>query len=146
MSETMRMDRREFVKLLGGGIVVVVNLGPLTLFSSSGAEAAQRGYPEDINAYLHIAPDGAVTLYSGKIEMGQGVMTSLTQMAAEDLRVPLDAIHIVMGDTDLCPFDMGTFGSLTTRMCAPGPDRSRRAASGCPAGRAGGRGWRGLRE
>jgi len=114
------MDRREFVKLLGGGVLVVVNLGPLTLFNSDDAEAAQRrGYPEDINAYLHIAQDGKVTLFSGKIEMGQGVMTSLTQMAAEDLRVNLDAIHIVMGDTNTCPWDMGTFGSLTTRMFGP---------------------------
>jgi len=113
------MDRREFVKLLGGGIVVIVNLGPLTLFNSRAAEAAQRGYPEDINAYLHIAADGKVTLYSGKIEMGQGVMTSLTQMAAEDLGVSLEIIRIVMGDTDTCPWDMGTFGSLTTRMFGP---------------------------
>jgi isoquinoline 1-oxidoreductase len=114
-----QMDRREFVKLLGGGIVVVVNLGPLTLFNSRGPLDFQRGYPEDINAYLHIAEDGKVTLFSGKIEMGQGVMTSLTQMAAEDLRVSLDTIHIVMGDTETCPWDMGTFGSLTTRMFGP---------------------------
>jgi nicotinate dehydrogenase subunit B len=119
MSEMRQMDRREFVKLLGGGIVVVVNLGPLTLFDSRDPLDAQRGYPEDINAYLHIAEDGKVTLFSGKIEMGQGVMTSLTQMAAEDLRVSLDTIHIVMGDTDSCPWDMGTFGSLTTRMFGP---------------------------
>jgi len=119
MSDTTRMDRREFVKLLGGGIVVVVNLGPLKLFDSADPDTLQRGYPEDINAYLHIAEDGKVTLFSGKIEMGQGVMTSLTQMAAEDLRVSFETIHIVMGDTDSCPWDMGTFGSLTTRMFGP---------------------------
>jgi isoquinoline 1-oxidoreductase len=120
MSETKSMDRREFVKLLGGGILVTVNLGPLTLFNSSAEPAAQgREYPEDINAYLHITEDGQVTLYSGKIEMGQGVMTSLCQEAAEDLRVSLDVMHIVMGDTDTCPWDMGTFGSLTTRMFGP---------------------------
>lgn len=119
MSDMTRMDRREFVKLLGGGIVVVVNLGPLTLFNSRDPLDFQRGYPEDINAYLHIAEDGKVTLFSGKIEMGQGVMTSLTQMAAEDLRVSLETIHIIMGDTDTCPWDMGTFGSLTTRMFGP---------------------------
>ncbi|NIN71142.1 MAG: molybdopterin-dependent oxidoreductase [Gemmatimonadetes bacterium] len=119
MSDKSQMDRREFVKLLGGGIVVVVNLGPLTLFNSRDPLDFQRGYPEDINAYLHIAEDGKVTLFSGKIEMGQGVMTSLTQMAAEDLGVSLEAIYIVMGDTDRCPWDMGTFGSLTTRMFGP---------------------------
>ena len=46
-------------------------------------------------------------------------MTSLAQMAAEDLGVGLDAIEMVMGDTDRCPWDMGTFGSLTTRMFGP---------------------------
>ncbi len=119
MSDITRMDRREFVKALGGGIVVFVNLGPATLFNSRVPGEFQRGYPEDINAYLHIAQDGKVTLFSGKIEMGQGVMTSLTQMAAEDLGVALDAFHTVMGDTDTCPWDMGTFGSLTTRSFGP---------------------------
>lgn len=120
MSDVTGMDRRDFVKLLGGGILVCVNMGPLTLFNSSAEPAFQgRGYPEDINAYLHIAEDGQVTLYSGKIEMGQGVMTSLCQEAAEDLGVGLDSMHIVMGDTDRCPWDMGTFGSMTTRMFGP---------------------------
>jgi isoquinoline 1-oxidoreductase len=119
MGDATRMDRRDFVKLLGGGIVVVVNLGPLTLFNTRSPAGFQRGYPEDINAYLHIAQDGTVTLYSGKIEMGQGVMTSLTQMAAEDLSVRLSSMRIVMGDTDTCPWDMGTFGSLSTRMFGP---------------------------
>jgi len=117
MSDLSLMDRRDFVKVLGGGIVVLVNL-PLKSIHDL-VELQRRGYPEDINAYLHIAEDGRITLYSGKIEMGQGVMTSLTQMAAEDLGVTMDAIHIVMGDTDTCPYDMGTFGSLTTRMFGP---------------------------
>jgi len=114
------MDRREFVKILGGGIVVLVRV-PMTSVLDGRAlvERQGRGYPEDINAYLHIAEDGTVTLYSGKIEMGQGVMTSLTQMAAEELGVPFDTVHIVMGDTASCPWDMGTFGSLTTRMFGP---------------------------
>ena len=119
MSDVIKMDRRDFAKLLGGGIAVCVNLGPLTVFNSRAEPVFQRGYPEDVNAYLHIAEDGRITLYSGKIEMGQGIMTSLTQMAAEDLGVSLDAVHIVMGDTDICPWDMGTFGSLTTRMFGP---------------------------
>jgi len=119
MSEARAMDRRDFVKLLGGGILITVNLGPLSLFNSKARPAQGRGYPEDINAYLHIAENGTVTLYSGKIEMGQGVMTSLCQEAAEELGVSLDAMKIVMGDTDTCPWDMGTFGSLTTRMFGP---------------------------
>ncbi len=118
MSDLTLMDRRDFVKVLGGGIVVLVNL-PLKSIADLRELRQRRGYPEDINAYLHIAEDGTITLYSGKIEMGQGIMTSLTQMAAEELGVAMDAVHIVMGDTDTCPYDMGTFGSLTTRMFGP---------------------------
>ena len=93
-------------------------------------------YPEDLNAYLRIGEDGRVTIFSGKIEMGQGVMTSQAQMAAEELGVALDAIEMVLGDTDRCPWDMGTFGSLTTRMFGPGPARRRRrGARGAGAAR-----------
>ena len=106
-------DRRAFLKLVGGGIVVLIRLEP------SDAAAQGRGYPTDLNAYLRIGEDGRVTVFSGKIEMGQGVTTSLAQMAAEDLGVSLDAIEMVMGDTDRCPFDAGTWGSLTTRMFGP---------------------------
>jgi isoquinoline 1-oxidoreductase len=118
MTDAGLMQRRDFVKALGGGILVLVNLPSLSIHDLE-AQGRQRGYPTDVNAYLHIAEDGKVTLFSGKIEMGQGVMTSLTQMAAEDLGVAMDAIHIVMGDTASCPWDMGTFGSLTTRMFGP---------------------------
>ena len=76
-------------------------------------------YPEDLNAYLLIGENGRVTVFSGKIEMGQGVLTSQAQMAAEALGVALESIDMVLGDTDLCPWDMGTFGSLTTRMFGP---------------------------
>src|SRR5205807_2298999 len=47
-------------------------------------------------------------------EMGQNIRTSLAQQVAEELHVPVDSISMVMADTELCPFDMGTFGSRTT--------------------------------
>ncbi len=119
MTDATQMDRREFVRLVGGGIVVVVTLPLDMILDPRVPQRGQRGYPTDINAYLHIAEDGTITLYSGKIEMGQGIMTSLTQMAAEELGVTLEMVHIVMGDTASCPWDMGTFGSLTTRMFGP---------------------------
>jgi len=118
MTDATGMRRRDFVKALGGGILVLVSLPAPGLVPDAEAQQ-RRGYPTDVNAYLHIAEDGKVTLYSGKIEMGQGVMTSLTQMAAEDLGVALESIRIVMGDTETCPFDAGTWGSLTTRMFGP---------------------------
>ena len=110
------LSRRRFLRLVGGGIVVLFNADLSDLL---GQEARTRGYPTDFNAYLRIAADGRVTVYSGKIEMGQGVVTSLAQMAADELAVSLDAIDMVMGDTALCPFDMGTYGSMSTRFFGP---------------------------
>jgi nicotinate dehydrogenase subunit B len=75
--------------------------------------------PSDFNAYLKIAEDGKVTVYSGKIEMGQGIMTSLAQEAADELGVALESIEMIMGDTDLCPYDSGTYGSMSTRFFGP---------------------------
>ena len=75
--------------------------------------------PSDFNAFLRIAPDGRVSCFTGKIEMGQGIVTSLAQILAEELDVPLTSVDMVMGDTDLCPWDMGTFGSRTTRFFGP---------------------------
>ncbi len=113
----MAVDRRDFLKFTGGGITVAMALKDVSLLS--GALEQQRGYPSDFNAYLRIGEDGRVTVLSGKIEMGQGVETSQAQMVAEDLRVPLDAVDMVMGDTDRCVWDAGTWGSLTTRVFGP---------------------------
>ena len=55
-----------------------------------------------------------VTVYTGKVEVGQNARTSLTQAVAEELHAPVASIRMVMGDTALTPFDMGTFGSQTT--------------------------------
>jgi nicotinate dehydrogenase subunit B len=109
------LDRREFLKLVGSGIVVFFTTGdPLALQERRG-----RGYPEDFNAYLHIGEDGRVSCFTGKIEMGQGIYTSFAQMLAEELDVPLDSVDMVMGDTDLCPYDSGTFGSRSTKYFGP---------------------------
>jgi isoquinoline 1-oxidoreductase len=108
------LDRREFLKAVGGGIVVLVTMG-----GAGGSIAEAQGYPEDFNAYVRIGKDGRVTVFSGKIEMGQGVVTSLAQMAAEDLDVSLERIDMIMGDTDLVPYDRGTWGSMSTRFFGP---------------------------
>ncbi|HEY7511711.1 MAG TPA: molybdopterin cofactor-binding domain-containing protein, partial [Vicinamibacteria bacterium] len=110
------VDRRAFVKLLGTGLVVWLGA------NAAGAQPRDGGgdgAPEEIAAWLHVAADGTITAYTGKVEFGQDIRTSLTQAVAEELRAPLDAVRLVMGDTDLTPFDMGTFGSRTTPVMAP---------------------------
>ncbi len=116
-SDPIPLDRREFLKLLGGGIIISFFVDDS--FGLLEAQRFQREYPDDFNAYLRINEDGRVTCFSGKIEMGQGVITSLAQMLAEELDVPLERVDMVLGDTDRCPWDMGTFGSRTTKYFGP---------------------------
>ncbi len=112
------MKRRSFFKILGGGIIIFFNpWGALDLLSSPLPQP--RTLTKDYNAFLHIAEDGTVTCFTGKIEMGQGIITSLPQMMADELNVALKSIKMIMGDTDLCPYDQGTWGSLTTRVFGP---------------------------
>src|SRR5208282_1484667 len=119
MRPALPLDRRQFLKLVGGGIVVFMTLRDAQAIQQEGRPGGRPQLPQDFNAYLRIGEDGRVTGFSGKIEMGQGVITSLAQMLADELAVPLDAVDMVMGDTDLCPWDMGTFGSMSTRIFGP---------------------------
>jgi len=110
------MQRRNFIKLLGGGIFIFFQ--PWHQFIGSSVPQ-ERTLTEDYNSFLQIAEDGTVKCFTGKIEMGQGIITSLPQMMADELNVPLGNIKIVMGDTDLCPYDAGTWGSQTTQTFGP---------------------------
>ena len=111
------VSRREFLQSIGGGIIVFFFVGDAR--DAEGQRRRGRGTPEDFNAYLRIGEDGRVTCFTGKIEMGQGVVTSLAQMLADELDVSLESVDMVMGDTSLCPWDMGTFGSMSTRFFGP---------------------------
>ena len=114
------VSRRRFLHLFGGGIVVAVSARDLlALEQGSPRLSLARELPADFNAFLRIGEDGRVTGFTGKIEMGQGVVTSLAQMLADELEVPLESVDMTMGDTDICPWDMGTFGSMTTRFFGP---------------------------
>lgn len=113
--------RREFLERFGTGLVVTLVSGSALAagdafgreIESDGGEPANRA-EEQIGAWLHVDASGRVSVYTGKVEFGQGIRTSLAQEVAEELRVPMSSIEMVMGDTDLTPFDMGTFGSLST--------------------------------
>ena len=112
------LDRRQFLKMLGGGIIIC--FAPVLPGEIREAYSADEGkLPSDFNAFLRINEDGRVSCFTGKIEMGQGIVTSLAQMLAEELDVPLSAVDMVMGDTDLCPWDLGTFGSMSTKYFGP---------------------------
>ncbi len=118
-----RLARREFLRQLGGGILVVSLVRP-AFAQESGRPGARRGGrggrgPQEISAWLHIGEDGIVTVFTGKTEVGQNIRTALTQVVAEELHVPIPAIRLVMADTQLTPFDAGTFGSRTTPDMAP---------------------------
>jgi isoquinoline 1-oxidoreductase len=113
---TRDLDRRDFLKRMGGGLLITFSMNDYpVLFGGKLLEDEKPG----MNAYLRIAEDERVSLYTGKIEMGQGPITSLGQMLADELDVHYDSIDIFMGDTDLCPWDEGTYGSLTTRVFGP---------------------------
>ncbi len=122
------LARRDFFKFLGAGVLVISALKPIAFTQESGGNRRQRGdsLPKEIGAWLHIGENGVVTVYTGKVEVGQNIRTSLAQAVAEELRVPINKIEIVMGDTELTPYDMGTFGSRTTPTMNP---QLRRAAA-----------------
>ncbi|MEX2369582.1 MAG: molybdopterin cofactor-binding domain-containing protein [Bacteroidales bacterium] len=110
INDPWEMDRREFFRKMGGGLIISFSLGGLPALAGT-----QNRSEDEVNAYLRIGEDGRVTLFTGKIEMGQGPITSLPMMLADELDVSLDSVDIIMGDTDLTPYDNGTFGSLSTR-------------------------------
>ncbi len=112
------MNRRDFLKATGAfGLFVTFPLS--ASFQEPEKPAERPGYPKDFNAYLRIGPDGRVGCFVGKIEMGQGAMTALAMLAAEELDVPLERVDMLMGDTDLCPWDQGTWGSLSVWQFGP---------------------------
>jgi nicotinate dehydrogenase subunit B len=111
------LARRDFFKVFGSGIVVLLVLDEALAQESGGGR--RRGgpgprRPQELGAWLHIGEGDLVTVFTGKAEVGQNIRTSLTQVVAEELRVPVGSIHLTMADTDLTPFDAGTFGSRTT--------------------------------
>jgi nicotinate dehydrogenase subunit B len=84
------LNRRDFLKVLGGGIVILFCAGPLP--AQERAQRPRIALPTDFNAFLQIGEDGRVSCFTGKIEMGQGVVTSLAQMLADELDVSMEQV------------------------------------------------------
>jgi isoquinoline 1-oxidoreductase len=114
----LELNRRDFFRVVGAGLVV-----GFLLRDGAGEAFAQRPgggpVPNDLAAWLHIGEDSKITVYTGKVEIGQNIRTSLTQVVAEELHAPPGQITFIMADTQLVPTDMGTFGSQTTPRMAP---------------------------
>jgi nicotinate dehydrogenase subunit B len=102
--DSLTPDRRAFLKALGGGLFFLVTV------RAQGAGVPVR---------VQVADDGTYRAFTGKMEMGQGSRTLLTQAFAEELGVPVDRVQLVMGDTELCPDDGGTWSSLTAPQTVP---------------------------
>jgi isoquinoline 1-oxidoreductase len=115
------LDRRGFLKVLsvmGGGLLVVSTV-PLDAQQQESGRGGQGQATNELASWVHIGQDGRVTIFTGKVEIGQNIRTSLAQTVADELALPMSAVALVMADTDLTPFDQGTFGSRTTPTMAP---------------------------
>ena len=121
-------SRRDFFKLTGSGVAVFLIASQPATAQESGRARGFGGHPlpQEISAWMHVGEDGGVTVFTGKVEVGQNIRTSLAQSVADELRLPFASVRMVMGDTSRTPWDMGTFGSRTTPTMAP---QLRRAAS-----------------
>lgn len=91
---------RDWFGILGDGLVVVLNPPPEPGVWTTAS-----------TAWLHVDAAGLVTAFTGKVDVGQDNRTALRLLVAEEMDVPLTQVRLAMGDTDLCPYDMGTFGS-----------------------------------
>lgn len=114
------LNRRRFLQLFSGGLAAVVVFSSAAFRQRYPAEAINgQLYSDQIGAWLHITEEGRVVVYTGKVEVGQNIRTSLAQAVAEELHVTIESIEMVMGDTDRTPYDRGTFGSQSTPRMAP---------------------------
>jgi nicotinate dehydrogenase subunit B len=105
------IDRR---MLLQGGSALVVGFSlPFSRTEAQETAAAKTVSPDRVDSFLAITADGQVTVYSGKVDLGTGVRTALTQIVADELDVPMSRVTVIEGDTSLTPDQGPTYGSLS---------------------------------
>jgi nicotinate dehydrogenase subunit B len=106
--------RREFVAAGAAFVAIVAGSGGMR------AVAAASDAPElvDLATWLRVGADGVVTAYTGKVEIGMGVITGLTQIVADELDVPMSHVRMITGDTALTPNQGGVGGSTSTELGA----------------------------
>jgi nicotinate dehydrogenase subunit B len=116
MTITSSISRRDLLKS-GSALIVSFAFSPLVdrmakaQTASASGESGKSLDRQDVDSFFVIHPDGAVTLYTSKVDIGQGFRIAVAQMAAEELGVRAERITVVDGDTGLCPDQGGTGGS-----------------------------------
>lgn len=107
-------SRREFLKG-AGALIVSFSLAPLAerVYAQATTTAAKPVALDEVDSFLAIDSKGAVTAYCGKVDLGTGVHTAITQIVAEELDVPLGRVELIEGDTALTPDQGPTYGSLS---------------------------------
>src|SRR5207237_4751104 len=78
-----------------------------------------QNIPKDVDAWLKIGQDGTISLFTGKVEFGQGIQTAFGQLVADELDVPFQSVQVIMGSTELVPYDNATVGSQSLRSTGP---------------------------
>ena len=117
--KTIELNRRQFLKTTGG-LIVSFNLFPsLPAFGQSTVGPGMDADPTQLDSWLAVAPDGTVTVFSGKVDLGTGVETALAQIVAEELDVPFNRIHMIGLDTSKAINQGTTSGSRTIERGGP---------------------------
>ena len=113
---SLKFTRRDLLK--GGGALVVTFGIPEWATSTAQRSASMSKpplLPDQLDSYLSMGVDGKVTVYFGKMDMGQGVDTAIAQIVADELDVPFERIWVLMSDTDYCVDQGGASGSTGIR-------------------------------
>ena len=117
---TFELNRRDFLRFGSAGILICLAVQGVTAQETApGPRMIPQPAPDQVSGWLHIDEQGRITAYTGKVEIGQNIRTSLAQSVADELSAPLGSVTMVMGDTDVTPFDIGTVGSFTTPQIMP---------------------------
>ena len=110
-AEKIQISRRAVLK--GGALTVCFALagGPTGVSAQGVTGAPRRLDAKEVDAFLAVNGDGTVTVYCGKVDLGQGLRIAIPQIAAEELGIGIDKIKYVEGDTALTPNQGRTSGS-----------------------------------
>src|SRR5437868_13022563 len=104
------LNRRDFAKGVGG-LVLAFTLDPAALAQDKPKLPGSLDNNRMLDAWIRLNPDGTATVFTGKVELGQGILTALAQIAAEELDLPLARVTMISGDTGRTPNEGVTSGS-----------------------------------